>query len=98
MKITHLGPGVIDLYKNWNEKNREIKLEQSKPGEDRAEISTEAREIIAYRAMLRKMPGIRQDKVEEIKARIKNGTYEISAEKIAEGMIRERTNQPPGFK
>jgi negative regulator of flagellin synthesis FlgM len=98
MKITHLGPGVIDLYKTWNEKNREIKQEQGKPEQDRAEISPGAREILAYRAMLKEMPGIRQDKVEDIKARINNGTYTISEEKIAEGMIRERANQPPGFK
>lgn len=95
MKITHLGPGVVDLYQNNHKKTGAIKREQNKTGEDRAEISTGAREILAYRDVLGQMPGIRQDKVAEIKARINSGTYEISAEKIAEGMIREKTGQPP---
>ena len=34
-------------------------------------------------------PDIRMDRVEELKARLKNGEYKIDSEKIAEGIVRE---------
>jgi len=90
MKITQPGPGVIDAYKNQNDKNKPLQKSKPAPGQDRAEISPLGRELQTYRARLREMPEVRQDRVEDIKTRIKNGTYKPDAGKIAEGIIREQ--------
>ncbi|WP_051273088.1 flagellar biosynthesis anti-sigma factor FlgM [Desulfotruncus alcoholivorax] len=91
MKINSVDRNLIDAYKAQNKKNNTAAKKQINPEHDRAEISTRAQEIINYRAKLRDMPGVRQDRVDELKAQLKDGTYRPSAEKIAEGLIRERT-------
>lgn len=93
MKINPTERNIIDAYKAQNQKNNAAAKKQINLEHDLAEISTKAQEIINYRAKLKTMPDIRQDRVDEIKARIKDGTYQPSAEKIAEGLIRERINQ-----
>ncbi|WP_347491430.1 flagellar biosynthesis anti-sigma factor FlgM [Desulfoscipio sp. XC116] len=89
MKVTPRGPGVINAYKSQNDQNKNMRKNRGTPGMDRAEISSVGRELQTYRAALKQMPDVRQDQVSEIKSRIKNGTYTPSAEKIAEGIIRE---------
>ncbi len=95
MKITHIGPGAIDAYKAQQEQNKQVRKKKEVPEQDRAEISSKGRELQAYRAALRQMPDVRQDKVEEIKHRIKSGTFAASAEKTAAGIIRELRGNPP---
>lgn len=57
--------------------------------EDRVSLSPEAKlRTEAYRTA-QNTDEIRTDKVEEIKARIANGTYEINTRKIAENLIRD---------
>lgn len=90
MKITQPGPGVVDAYKNRNSKSKAVPKNSTSPGQDRAEISSLGRELQTYRARLREMPEVRRDRVEDLKARINNGTYKPDAGKIAEGMIREQ--------
>ena len=90
MKINPTNRNILDAYKAQNKKNEALAKKQTNPEHDRAEISARAQEIAAYRARLTTMPGIRQDKVAELKAQIKDGTYQPSAEKIAEGLIREK--------
>lgn len=90
MKITHLRPGMIDAYKAQNDKNKNINKKQNKPEHDRAEISERGRELQTYQARLKEMSGVRQDRVEDLKKRIDNGTYQPSADKIAEGILQER--------
>ncbi len=92
MKITHLGSGMIDAYKARNDKNKNknIKQNNSAPESDRAEISSAGKELQTYRAKLKEMPDVRQERVEALKTRVKNGDYEPSAEKISEGILKER--------
>ncbi|AGL01704.1 flagellar biosynthesis anti-sigma factor FlgM [Desulfoscipio gibsoniae] len=90
MKITHLGSGMIDAYKAQNDKNKNIKQNNSAPDRDRVEISSVGKELQTYRAKLKEMPDVRQERVDALKTQIKNGNYEPSAEKIAEGILRER--------
>ncbi len=90
MKITHLGSGMIDTYKAQHDKNKNIKQNNSAQERDRAEISSAGKELQTYRSKLKEMPDVRQERVEALKTQIKNGDYEPSAEKIAEGILRER--------
>jgi len=89
MKITPAGPGAIDAYRKQTGKNKVASQNQTVPEHDRAEISNRGRQIQTYRTMLKEMPATRADRVADLKNRINNGTYEPSAEKIAEGIIAE---------
>lgn len=88
MKITPLGSGAIDAYNKQNNSNKDLHKNADLKDQDRAEISSRGWEMQSYLSKLKEIPDIRQDKVEDLKTRINNGTYTASAEKIAEGMIR----------
>ncbi len=56
---------------------------------DRVSLSPQARELLKAQRVLAAIPDVREDKVEEIKARIADGTYRIDSDQIAAKMIRE---------
>ena len=56
---------------------------------DRVDLSAEAKELQAAREAIQKMDDVDHEKVAEIKARIKAGTYRVDADKIARKMIEE---------
>jgi negative regulator of flagellin synthesis FlgM len=59
------------------------------PTGDRVEISAKAREIQTAKDMIRKLPDMDEEKVAEIKARIKAGTYKVNSRAAASKMIAE---------
>lgn len=61
-------------------------------GSDRVEVSDAGRARQAAAAALEQTPSIRADKVADLKARIKAGTYQVPGEAIAERMLAE---EPP---
>ncbi len=54
---------------------------------DRVELSSRIREIQHLDDLIRSTPDIRETKVEEVRSAIKNGTYYVKAEKIAEKIL-----------
>lgn len=56
---------------------------------DRLEISDQARALKTAADALKKLPEIRTDKVERLKAEIKAGTYQESGEQIAERILKD---------
>lgn len=90
MKISNIRPGVVDIYKQQNEKKQSIQKDSSAQELDRADISSRGREMQRYREVLKTMPDVRNDRVEDLKKRIDEGKYEPSAERIAEKMMEER--------
>ena len=63
------------------------KTEGKKFEEDKIEISSQAREIQVAMKALKELPEVREDKVNEIRAQIKDGTYKPSAEDVAEKLL-----------
>jgi negative regulator of flagellin synthesis FlgM len=59
-------------------------------GEDTLELSVQAREMQDVKAALKDVREVREEKVEQIKKELREGTYRLDAKKIAEGMIQER--------
>ena len=57
--------------------------------EEKVELSTMAREIQQAKVEVSRLPDVREEKVQEIKAQVEKGTYNVSGEKIAEKMVRE---------
>jgi negative regulator of flagellin synthesis FlgM len=54
---------------------------------DTVEISREGMEIAKFVSMASNMPDEGLDRVEEIKARLQRGTYKVSSEKLASGIL-----------
>ncbi len=92
MKIGGYG-NIQDLIKTYQKKKPD---EQSRDvavinkGQDTLEISVKAQEIQEIQAALKNDSGIRNDKVQKIREDIAKGQYKIDADKIAEGIARER--------
>jgi len=53
-----------------------------------AKRSERSRKISNLDELIRSTPDVREDKVEKLRKRIKGGTYNIKAEKIAEKIIK----------
>lgn len=60
-----------------------------KVGGDRVELSDRARALLVASDSLKNTPPIRMDKVETLKHTIKDGTYHVPGEKIAERVLGE---------
>jgi negative regulator of flagellin synthesis FlgM len=58
-------------------------------GEDRVELSDRARAMQVASTALDKSPEIRQDKVDQFKALLKDGKYNVPGEKIADRLLGE---------
>jgi len=60
-------------------------------GADRVMLSQRAQEVQAARAALGEVPEVRQQKVEELKAKIMAGTYKVDPHRVAERILKPRT-------
>lgn len=56
---------------------------------DRVVLSAKAQELKAAQEAIKQMGEVDEEKVAEIKARIKAGTYSVDAQKAAENMLAE---------
>jgi len=54
---------------------------------DRIELSVRSREIQHLDEMIRSTPDVRADRVEQIRSALKEGTYNVKAEMIADKII-----------
>ncbi len=57
--------------------------------EEKVDLSTMAREIQQAKVEIARLPDVREEKVQEIKSQVDNGTYNVSGEQIANKMVGE---------
>lgn len=57
--------------------------------EDRVHLSEKAKELQAAKKKLEEIPDIRMDKVNEIKQKIDDGSYDIDGKAIASNLLKE---------
>jgi negative regulator of flagellin synthesis FlgM len=62
---------------------------------DALSVSSSAQFIAAARAQLAKIPDIRTDKVDAIKAKLDADDYNPDSEAVADGLVREHTPPAP---
>lgn len=62
---------------------------QNAAKDDSVKLSKEALELQKANEKLKEIPDVNEDKVNELKNRIENGSYKIDSEKTADNMIRE---------
>ena len=82
MKINNFRPSGVNPYNNQQNKMDQLgKLKQKKT--DVVEISREAKEMQSISSIEKE----RQTKVEELKAQVQDGTYNLQPNQIAKSMI-----------
>ena len=82
MKINNFRPSGVNPYNNQQNKMDQLgKLKQKKT--DVVEISREAKEMQSISSIEKE----RQTKVEELKAKVQDGTYNLQPNQIAKSMI-----------
>jgi negative regulator of flagellin synthesis FlgM len=56
---------------------------------DRVALSPQARELVAAREAIRRMPEVDAEKVARVRAQLQEGSYVVDAQKIAAKMVAE---------
>jgi negative regulator of flagellin synthesis FlgM len=92
MNVEKLGQKAIEAYvqktRGTSEKPATSTAKETvKPGQDQVSISKAARELQEAQKAVESVPDIREDKVADIKKRINDGTYSISAESLADKLL-----------
>ena len=89
MNISNIRTGPVDIYKQQADKAERSRKDGGAQEPDRADISSRGREMQHYREVLKTMPAMRPDRVENLKKSIAAGKYEPSPAIIAEKMVQE---------
>lgn len=90
MKITNSNiQKALGAYKKQEVKeNNSKKTESSRlKRKDEFEISNEGKEFQAIMKNLKNTPDVRQQKIDELKAKINSGSYKIDSDEIAKKML-----------
>ena len=82
--------GAMKAYKKNTEKVEST--EKTKFSEDKIEISESSKDFQVAMNALKKLPDIREDKVNELKEEISKGTYKPSPQDIAKKMMSDSKN------
>ena len=83
----------IDAYNQVNQiyqtaaQSKINKTDSAKQKDDKVEISQIGKDIHLAKKAIQEQPDVREDKVQEIKAKIAAGTYEVSMSDVAEKML-----------
>lgn len=85
----------LRIFQIYNQNKRINKIEKGKDisNIDKIEISKEAKEFQAILNALNKTSDIRSEKVEDIKNRIENNTYNVTAKDVINKLIEEYKNE-----
>jgi len=68
---------------------KESALQQTRTAADDVDLSSRARQYQKLKKTVMEAPDIRSDKVEDIRARIEAGTYNVRGEQVASGIVKE---------
>ena len=94
MEITPKDPVNIEAYVNQVQDKDKVdaaaeQKEQQQAKADTVALSSAAKDIQEAQKQLEAIPDVREDKVAQLKEQIKNGTYKIDEEKIADKMLKD---------
>ena len=78
---------VAQLYQSSNTKNTTQAAKTNGMGRDEVQISSTGKDYHVAKSAVSEAADIREDLVEDIKARIKAGTYDVSPDDFAEKLL-----------
>ena len=79
---------IAKLYEAQSRGRVARKAETPSLRPDRVDLSSEAQLLQAVMRQVKASPGIRPEKVEELKARIERGEYHVSAHELARRLVK----------
>ena len=83
---------IIHLYKTNSQPtantDKQINGTASVP-EEKVSLSEQARDVQNIKKAINELPDVRQEKVDALKEKINQGTYDVNGEKVAQKMIGE---------
>ncbi len=74
---------------NQNESHRTTQSSSPSSGNDKVDLSSQAKEANRAFAELKRLPEVREEKVGEIKNQVETETYKVNGDKIAVSMLNE---------
>jgi negative regulator of flagellin synthesis FlgM len=80
---------LVDAYRTADNIKKETKTGGVFPQNEKIELSSDVKDFNQIKKALDNIPDVREDKVQQIKKQINEGTYNVSGEKIAEKMVSE---------
>ncbi len=80
---------LVDAYRTADNIKKETKTGGAFPQNEKIELSSDVKDFNQIKKALDNIPDVREDKVQQIKKQINEGTYNVSGEKIAEKMVSE---------
>lgn len=95
MRINN-NPNINKILKKYKTNSKKVnKASKANMKKDQLSISNDARDFQVAMKAVRNTPELRQDKVDEIKQKIKDGKYNPSAKDVAKKMINQaKINRP----
>jgi negative regulator of flagellin synthesis FlgM len=92
MKISNTNEStakLVESYRTAENIKKESKTSGAFPQGEKIELSSDVKDFSQIKKVLADMPEVREDKVQQLKKQIDEGTYNVSGEKIAEKMVSE---------
>lgn len=79
---------VNRVYETYNaQMAASVKQKEKVMGTDKVDFSSEAKDFAAINKILSDIPEVREDKVQAIKERMANGTYNVTAKEVADKIL-----------
>lgn len=95
MKVTETRNQISDLLQQQQAGEKAAQGREARPvsgtvvTEEKVTLSGRASEVQQARQIIADLPDVRKDKVDDLKARIDDGSYQVDGERVAEKMIGE---------
>ena len=91
MKISEINNEFLEQYKINNKLNSGAKegVKDNVAFKEKVSLSSTSKDVKLAKRAIENSPDIRKEKVGRLKEQIKQGTYDVSGEKIAEKMLNE---------
>jgi negative regulator of flagellin synthesis FlgM len=95
MKVSDTGNTageIIHLYKAQSQKAAEGEKpagDAASVPEEKVSLSAQARDVQTIKKAINELPDVRKEKVDALKKQIREGSYDVNGEKIAQKMIGE---------
>ena len=87
MRITGGIQNVSEIYTKENRVNKLNNVDKVEALKDDVKISATGKDFSIAMNALKDVPDVREDKVNDIRSRIENGTYNVSGKDVAEKLL-----------
>ena len=87
MRITGGIQNVSEIYTKENRVNKINNVDKVEAPKDDVKISATGKDFSIAMNAVKNVPDVREDKVNDIRSRIENGTYNVSGKDVAEKLL-----------